>query len=110
MCESSRESTVVRSLGEKGVAIYAADFVPRSMCFASRYVRGHFIYPSPFRDPGGFIDCLLTEIERVKAKVLIPVFEETFLVSKHMEQLSPHVALALPTYEQILTAHNKDTW
>jgi predicted ATP-grasp superfamily ATP-dependent carboligase len=101
---------VVRSLGEKGVAIYAADFVPRSMCFASRYVRGHFIYPSPFRDPDGFIDCLLTEIERVKAKVLIPVFEETFLISKHMDRLSPHVALALPTYEQILAAHNKDAW
>ena len=50
---------VVRSLGQKGVPVYTADFVPHSMSFASRYSKGHFIYPSPFREPDGFLSCLL---------------------------------------------------
>lgn len=101
---------VARSLGEKGIPVYAADFVPRSMAFASRYVRGHFVYPSPFRHQEGFLSCLLENVERLKAKVLIPVFEETFLVAKHKVELSEQVALAVPDYAQVLLAHNKDRW
>lgn len=101
---------VVRSLGEKGIPIYAADFVPRSMAFASRYARGHFVYPSPFQEPTGFVECLLEHIEAVHAKVLIPVFEETFLVAKYKDTLSAKVAMAVPDYDQILVAHNKDRW
>lgn len=101
---------VVRSLGQKGVAVYAADFVPCSMSFLSRYVNGHFVYPSPFREPEGFLQCLISWIQRVKAEVLIPVFEETFLVAKHKERFSPHVSMVLPDYAQILIAHNKDRW
>jgi predicted ATP-grasp superfamily ATP-dependent carboligase len=101
---------VVRSLGQKGIAVYAADFVPRSMTFASRYVSGHFVYPSPFREPDAFVTTLLEQAERCRAKVLIPVFEETFLVAKHQARLAERLAVAVPNYAQILTAHNKDTW
>src|SRR5688572_550809 len=101
---------VVRSLGQKGIRIYAADSVARSMTAQSRYVSGHFLYPSPYRNPEGFIDCLSTELRRLRAEVLIPVFEETFLIAKHKERLAPLVAMALPDYEQILLAHNKDRW
>jgi predicted ATP-grasp superfamily ATP-dependent carboligase len=101
---------VVRSLGRRGIPVYAADSVPRAMTFASRYTRGHFLYPSPFRDPAGFIDCLLAEAHRLEKPVLIPVFEETFLVAKHRDRLAPHMALAVPDYSQILAAHNKDRW
>jgi len=101
---------IVRSLGEKGIDVYTADFVPRSMCFASRFSRGHFIHPSPFKDQEGFIDCIIENVHRLKAQVLIPVFEETFLLSKYKDVVSPHVAMAIPDYGQVLTAHNKDRW
>lgn len=101
---------VVRSLGRKGVAVYAADFIPFSMSFASRFVKGHFVYPSPFREPDAFLQCIVDQIRRVEAEVLIPVFEETFLIAKHKERVSQDVALVIPDYSQILIAHNKDVW
>jgi predicted ATP-grasp superfamily ATP-dependent carboligase len=80
------------------------------MSFASRYSKGHFVYPSPFKDQEGFVQRLIDEIRRLGADVLIPVFEETFLVAKHAARLSDHVSMVLPTYENILIAHNKDRW
>jgi len=101
---------VVRSLGQKGIELYTADFVPRSMSFASRYSKGHFVYPSPFRDPEGFVQRLIDEIQRLRVDVLVPVFEETFLVAKHADRISKCVSMVLPDYEKILIAHNKDRW
>jgi predicted ATP-grasp superfamily ATP-dependent carboligase len=101
---------VVRSLGQKNIEVYTSDFVPCSMSFASRYSKGNFLYPSPFKDQESFIQCLIDEIQRLKAEVLIPVFEETFLVAKHKERLSQYVRMVLPDYGQILLTHNKDRW
>jgi predicted ATP-grasp superfamily ATP-dependent carboligase len=101
---------IVKSLGEKGVEVYTADFVPLSMSFASRFSKGHFLYPSPFREQEAFIESIIKNIGRLGADVLIPVFEETFLLSKYKETVSRHVRMAIPDYEQILVAHNKDRW
>lgn len=101
---------VARSLGQKGIDVYTSDFVPRSMSFSSRYSKGHFIYPSPFSDQEGFVGRLIEEIERLRADVLIPVFEETFLVARHADRFSRHTSMVLPTYQNILIAHNKDKW
>lgn len=101
---------IVKTLGRKGIPVYSADSVPRAMSFSSRYSKGHFLYPSPFTDQQGFIDCLIENIIRLRAEVLIPVFEETFLIAKHKDRLSQYVKLVLPSYDQILIAHNKDKW
>jgi predicted ATP-grasp superfamily ATP-dependent carboligase len=101
---------IVRSLGQKGIPVFTADFVPRSMSFASNYSKGHFRYPSPFRDQKGFIDCLLEWTNSVKDCVLIPVFEETFLISKFKDRLIGNCKMIIPDYHQILVAHNKDRW
>lgn len=102
--------TIVRSLGRKGIDVYTADFVPMSMSFVSRFSKGHFIYPSPFSEQRSFIDCIIENVRRFKARVLMPVFEETFLLSKYRDIVSTHVAMAIPDYDQVLTAHNKDKW
>jgi predicted ATP-grasp superfamily ATP-dependent carboligase len=101
---------IVRSLGEKGIDVYTADFVPHSMSFSSRYSKGNFLYPSPFRDQQGFVDCLRKRTLALKSCVLIPVFEETFLVAKYRHELSCHAKMVVPDYSQVLIAHNKDRW
>lgn len=101
---------IVRSLGKKGITTYTSDFVPLSMSFVSRYSKGHFMYPSPFKDEEEFINCILDNINKLKAEVLIPVFEETFLISKYKDKFSKHVKMVVPDYDQVLTAHNKDKW
>lgn len=101
---------IVRSLGQRGIPVYTSDFVPVSMSFTSRYSKGHFIYPSPFRDQEAFIRCILKKVKELKPDVLIPVFEETYLIAKYKDQISKHVKMVIPDYQQILTAHNKDRW
>ena len=101
---------IVRSLGEKGIKVYCADYVPRAMSFASRFSRGHFVYPSPFRDQGAFIECLVENSSRLKTDVVIPVHEETFVLAKFMHLLPKEMKLVLPDYKKVLLAHNKDRW
>lgn len=101
---------IVRSLGQKGIKVYTSDFVPISMSFASRYSKGHFLYPSPFSNQEAFIDCIFKNINRLKPEVLIPVFEETFLIAKYKDELSKQVKMVIPDYDQILIAHNKNKW
>ncbi len=101
---------IVRSLGKRGIRVYSADHVLRAMSFASRFSRGHFVYPSPFRDQAAFIECLVEHGRRLKADVLIPVYEETFLLAKFRHLLPKEMKLVLPDYEKILLAHNKDRW
>jgi len=101
---------ILRSLSFKGTKVYCADFIPRAMSFYSRYSSGYFVYPSPFSAQKEFINCLISKIKELNIDVLIPVFEELFLVAKHKEEFSKHVKMAVPDYSQILTAHNKDKW
>lgn len=101
---------IVRSLGQKGIEVHTSDFAALSMSFASRYSTSHFLYPSPFSYQKEFIECMIQNIKHLKAHVLIPVFEETYLISKFKDKLSKHVRMVIPDYDQILTAHNKDKW
>lgn len=101
---------IVKSLGQKGIRVFTSDFASLSMAFASRYSQAHFLYPSPFKEQESFIDCLIKHVHRLNADVLIPVFEETFLLSKFKQEVSKHVRIVLPDYQQILVAHNKDKW
>lgn len=99
---------VAKSLGQRGIEVYTSDFVRVSMSFASRYSKGHFLYPSPFKDQAAFINSIIDNSNRLGSDTVIPVFEETFLISKYKNQLEKHVNLAVPEYEQILAVHNKD--
>lgn len=101
---------IVRSLGKRGCHVFVGDTEPWAMSAASRYAHGSFVYPSPFTQAEAFKDCLLQQIKELKATVLIPVLEETFLVAKYKDELARHVKLVVPDYKQILAAHNKDRW
>ena len=97
----------VRSLGQKGLEVYTSDFVNTSMAFYSRYSCGHFLYPSPFRYPNEFIKVLIGQIKKLKCEVLIPVYEETFLISKYQNILSDYVNIVVPEYDSLLSVHDK---
>jgi predicted ATP-grasp superfamily ATP-dependent carboligase len=101
---------VVKSLGEKGIDVFTSDSIPLAMSFSSRFVKGHFVYPSPYRLQDQFIRSMVENIKRVKADVLIPTYEETYLISKYKSEFERYVKLVVPDYEQILIAHNKDRW
>ena len=69
---------MVRKLASEGREIYAADDHVLSPGNHSKYVAGHFVYPSPRSDTAGF----LAELERIVGEheidVIVPAFEEVF--------------------------------
>ena len=101
---------VVRSLGAKNLEVYTSDFVRWSMSFYSRYSKDHFLYPSPFTHPKQFIGSIIMNADRLKADVVIPVHEETFLMAKFKDELLSVIKCVLPDYTGILAVHNKDRW
>lgn len=102
---------IVRSLGLKGIDVVASDSSRNAMSFASKYAKEHFVYPSPYNaNQREFIDCIIGNIQRHKASVLMPVLEETYVISKYKNELLKHTAMVVPDYDQILLAHNKDKW
>jgi len=99
--------SVARSLSPKGIEVVTADSVKTAMTFYSKYSTCNFIYPNPFKDEDAFIKSIILNCKKHKVDVLIPVYEETFVISKHKALLSDYVKLLVPDYEQILSVHNK---
>ncbi|MCL6582628.1 MAG: ATP-grasp domain-containing protein [bacterium] len=97
----------LRSLGCRGISVCAADFIPWAMCFSSRYCQGHFRYPSPFRKPQECINSLIENGRRQNCRILLPIYEETFLIAKYQDKLKSHFSLAVPEYEKMLMVHDK---
>lgn len=99
--------TVARQLALAGVPVYVGDSAPGVMAMRSRYVSGAFVHPSPFSEPDAFVDCLLEKAREFDASVLIPVLEETFLVSRESGRLSDRLSVAISGYETLLSVHDK---
>lgn len=100
--------TVVRSLAKRGIKVITSDNIHPAMSFFSRYSSGHFIHPSPMRYPEAFIKELADKAREYKAEVIIPVHEETYILSKYKEVLREHgITVPVKDYPTILKVHNK---
>jgi len=98
---------MVRRLAAEGRAIYAADDYSLSSGSHSKYLAGHFVYPSPRSDTTGF----LAELERIVSEheidVLVPTFEETFYISTQIERLSHLTTVFASPFSTLAALHNK---
>jgi hypothetical protein len=98
---------MVRKLAAEGHAVYAADDHSLSPGSHSRYVTGHFVYPSPRRDTAGF----LAELERIvrehQIDVIVPAFEETFYISTQIERLSRFAKVFASPFPVLARLHDK---
>lgn len=99
---------ILKNLKQRGHNVFVADFIKNSLCFYSNKITTKFIYPSPFSEPNGFINELKNFIEYKNIDVLMPVGEETFLISKHQQEFKKITSLSVPGYNSILKVHNKD--
>lgn len=99
---------LARSIVKKGHRVIVGDYVANALTFFSRYVSAKFVYPSPFSAPDEFLDNLMKKIRHHRIDLIIPIHEESFLISKHSKELKGITSLASPDYEAILSVHNKD--
>src|ERR1700722_2037132 len=98
---------MVRKLAAEGQAVYAADDHSLSPGSHSKYLAGHFVYPSPRRDTAGF----LAELERIvrehEIDAIVPAFEETFYISTQIERLSRFTKVFASPFPVLARLHDK---
>ena len=99
---------LARSIANRRHRVVVADYIPRSLTFFSRYVSEKFLYPSPYSAPEAFLEKIKKKVRQYDIDVLIPVHEETFLISKYVTDLKKITNIPCPEYEAILSVHNKD--
>ena len=69
---------MVRKLAAEGREIYAADDHLLSPGNHSKYLAGHFVYPSPRGDTAGFLAELERIVQEHEIDMIVPAFEEVF--------------------------------
>jgi predicted ATP-grasp superfamily ATP-dependent carboligase len=102
---SAREAITI--LGLSGHHVEVCD--PSAHCLArfSRFVRKFHRCPGLRSDPAGYLAFVERLLARERFDVLLPTHEQGFLFARVKSRLEGHVGLALPSFENYRTAHDK---
>lgn len=98
---------ILRSLARRGIKVWVGDDSKIAMSKYSRYCRGSFIYPSYYVDPEGFVRRVIDIINRKKAEVFLPVYEEVFATAKYRDIFPRGVKIPITTYENLTKVHDR---
>ena len=96
-----------QSLGKKGIKVVTADSVYPSTSFFSRYSTSYFVYPSEKLTPELFINSIRDYVHKNNINVLMPMDEETLLISKYKGVFDANVHVPVSNFEIITKANNK---
>jgi predicted ATP-grasp superfamily ATP-dependent carboligase len=89
--------SIIRSLGRRGFRLVAADSVPRSPGFYSRYTTDRVLYPDPTKAPDEFVDTLHRAARDLRVDLVIPVTDEVILpLVRARERFADVALLAIP--------------
>ena len=99
---------LARVLAGSGHKVTVADYMKNAMTFYSRWASAKLLYPSPYSAADQFLEALREAVLKYHIDVVIPVHEETFLISKHLDELRQTTSIASADYKAILTVHSKD--
>jgi hypothetical protein len=97
----------ITTLGLAGHEVEVCDPAPICIGRFSRFVRRFHRCPGLGRDPVGYLDFLLDLLAREKFDVLLPTHEQGYLLAKVAGRLAPLTGIALPAFEDYVTAHGK---
>src|SRR5438270_8011307 len=93
----------VRSLARAGHSVFVGSTSSWSKAGWSRYAKATFTYPSPERDPLGFVNQVATELQKYPQSLVLPMTELSMLpISEHRERiLSAEGKLVLPPHSTV---------
>lgn len=98
---------VVRSLGRRGIRVTVGESTRIATSFFSKYCWKRVVYPSPIREPNGFLQRLRREVSGYRA--VFPMEEETvLLLARHRHLFDPPAFLPIPGYEKIQFVRDKE--
>jgi hypothetical protein len=98
---------LVRKLAAEGREIYAADDHMLSPGNHSKYLAGHFVYPSPRSDTPGFLDELERIVQEHEIDVVVPAFEEAFYISTQTERISQSTKVFASPFRTMARLHDR---
>lgn len=99
--------TILRTLSEKGLKVWAADTSKRNICSLSKFCTGSFTYPDPFAEEEAFIRVLKDKVAELKPKVLMPTHDESVVIMRHREEFPKELIIPYESEEKLLNLANK---
>ena len=100
--------SIIRSLGERGYHVVAADSRPRSPGFYSRYTSERLRYPPPQDAPQRAVATLREAARELPVDLIVPVTEDLVLpLSEARADFAGVCALALPEPQALARAADK---
>ena len=104
---STSARQAITALGLNGHDIEVCD--PNPLCLGrfSQFVSRFHRCPGLATDPHGYLSFILDRIAGERFDVLLPIHEQGFLFARMHEQILPHVAVALPSFDSYERAHSK---
>lgn len=99
--------TILRTLSEKGLKVWAADTSKRNICSMSKFCTGSFTYPDPFTEEEAFIRVLKEKVAELKPRVLMPTHDESVVIMRHREEFPKELIIPYESEEMLLNLANK---
>lgn len=98
---------LVRKLASEVREVYAVDDNVLAAVNHSKYLAGHFVYPSPRSDTAGFLAELGRIVREREIDVIVPAFEEVFYISTQIERLSQATKVFASPFSTLAGLHDK---
>ena len=99
--------TILRTLSEKGLKVWAADTSKKNICSMSKFCTGSFTYPDPFTEEEAFIRVLKEKVAELKPRVLMPTHDESVVIMRHKEEFPEELIIPYESEEKLLNLANK---
>lgn len=99
--------TILKSLHQKGLKVWAADTSKRNICSMSKFCTGSFTYPDPFTEEDAFIQVLKDKVAKLRPRVLMPTHDESVVIMRHRDEFPADLIIPYEGEEKLLLLANK---
>lgn len=99
--------TILKSLHQKGLKVWAADTSKRNICSMSKFCTGSFTYPDPFTEEDAFIQVLTDKVAELRPRVLMPTHDESVVIMRHRDEFPADLIIPYEGEEKLLLLANK---
>lgn len=99
--------TILKSLHQKGLEVWAADTSKRNICSMSKFCTGSFTYPDPFTEEDAFIQVLKDKVAELRPRVLMPTHDESVVIMRHRDEFPSDLIIPYEGEEKLLLLANK---
>jgi predicted ATP-grasp superfamily ATP-dependent carboligase len=99
---------VTRALGRQGIRVLVGAESQCSLAGTSRYCAESFAYPSPYRQPDGFLDCIRGAVTAQEIDAVFPISDIAMhVIGPRKSEFERHTRLPIPDYKAFKTISDK---